>query len=122
MNNEEKVEAAKKDAGGDEKLIIKFAWPYSPFYSRIKPWFTRLPAQCMAPAWLETQNSGFWPREREQTQRRLYNAPISPKINCCYTVRRPAVQNNTIIADTGSTKFNSLIFNHTLPCSIYSHS
>ncbi len=28
MNNEEKVEAAKKDAGGDEKLIIKFAWPY----------------------------------------------------------------------------------------------
>ncbi len=27
MNNEEKVEAAKKDAGGDEKLIIKFAWP-----------------------------------------------------------------------------------------------
>ncbi len=29
MNNEENVEAAKKDAGGDEKLIIKFAWPYS---------------------------------------------------------------------------------------------
>ncbi len=28
MHNEEKVEAAKKDAGGDEKLIIKFAWPY----------------------------------------------------------------------------------------------
>ncbi len=28
MNNEENVEAAKKDAGGDEKLIIKFAWPY----------------------------------------------------------------------------------------------
>ncbi len=27
MHNEEKVEAAKKDAGGDEKLIIKFAWP-----------------------------------------------------------------------------------------------
>ncbi len=27
MNNEEKVKAAKKDAGGDEKLIIKFAWP-----------------------------------------------------------------------------------------------
>ncbi len=25
--NEEKFEAAKKDAGGDEKLIIKFAWP-----------------------------------------------------------------------------------------------
>ncbi len=29
MHNEEKVEAAKKDAGGDEKLIIKFAWPYN---------------------------------------------------------------------------------------------
>ncbi len=31
-------EAAKKDAGGDEKLIIKFAWPnnyncYNNFYS-----------------------------------------------------------------------------------------
>ncbi len=32
MHNEEKVEAAKKDAGGDEKLIIKFAWP------KIKGW------------------------------------------------------------------------------------
>ncbi len=28
MNNEEKVKAAKKDEGGDEKLITKFAWPY----------------------------------------------------------------------------------------------
>ncbi len=35
MHNEEKVEAAKKDAGGDEKLIIKFAWPNSRSMSQV---------------------------------------------------------------------------------------
>ena len=28
MNNKVWCVASKKDAGGDEKLIIKFAWPY----------------------------------------------------------------------------------------------
>ncbi len=27
MNNEKLQEVHEKDAGGDEKLIIKFAWP-----------------------------------------------------------------------------------------------
>ncbi len=54
---------------------------FSPFYSRIKPWFTRLPAQCHASAcWIWHQPGTklrVLAREREQTQRRLYNAPIS---------------------------------------------
>ena len=28
MNNEKKFQDAEKEAGGDEKLIFKFAWPY----------------------------------------------------------------------------------------------
>ena len=28
MNNEKKIQDAEKEAGGDEKLIFKFAWPY----------------------------------------------------------------------------------------------
>ena len=28
MNNEKKIQEVKKEAGGDEKLIFKFAWPY----------------------------------------------------------------------------------------------
>ena len=27
MNNEKKFQDAEKEAGGDEKLIFKFAWP-----------------------------------------------------------------------------------------------
>ena len=27
MNNEKKIQEVKKEAGGDEKLIFKFAWP-----------------------------------------------------------------------------------------------
>ena len=27
MNNEKKIQDAEKEAGGDEKLIFKFAWP-----------------------------------------------------------------------------------------------
>ena len=29
MNNEKKIQDAEKEAGGDEKLIFKFAWPYN---------------------------------------------------------------------------------------------
>ena len=36
MNNEKKIQDAEKEAGGDEKLIFKFAWPY-PSISQL-PW------------------------------------------------------------------------------------
>ena len=31
MNNEKKIQDAEKEAGGDEKLIFKFAWPKTLF-------------------------------------------------------------------------------------------
>ena len=32
MNNEKKIQDAEKEAGGDEKLIFKFAWPHALAY------------------------------------------------------------------------------------------
>ena len=31
-NNEIRGSGIKRDAGGDEKQLIKFAWPYSDYY------------------------------------------------------------------------------------------
>ena len=33
MNNEKKIQDAEKEAGGDEKLIFKFAWPKAAKFS-----------------------------------------------------------------------------------------
>ena len=33
MNNEKKIQEVKKEAGGDEKLIFKFAWPNENHFS-----------------------------------------------------------------------------------------
>ena len=43
MNNEKKIQDAEKEAGGDEKLIFKFAWPN---LRQISLWKLTQPFQC----------------------------------------------------------------------------